>query len=97
MEKSPSASASPPAPLLIFAKTLLRQQEISPKKRFFAIGLQKNKAMTTLTLQFDNPSIIHAIDVPNELTMAAMKEAESGNDAGTVKIDSLENFISSLQ
>ena len=58
MEKSHSASASPSAPLLIFAKTLLRQQEISPKKRFFAIGLQKNKAMTTLTLQFDNPSIM---------------------------------------
>lgn len=36
-------------------------------------------------------------EVPNSLTLAAMKEAESGHDAGTVSTDSLENFIASLK
>ena len=39
--------------------------------------------MTTMTL-------------PNETTLSAMKEAESGEDAGIVNIDSVENFIASM-
>ena len=30
------------------------------------------------------------------LTLAAMREAESGNDAGEVKLDSIESFIASM-
>ena len=36
-------------------------------------------------------------DVPNAVTLAAMKEAESGKDAGVVSTDSLESFIASMQ
>jgi len=36
-------------------------------------------------------------DVPNAVTMAAMKEAENGQDAGTVSTDNLESFIASMQ
>lgn len=35
--------------------------------------------------------------VPNEVTLAAMKEAENGDDAGPVSTDSLESFIASMQ
>ena len=31
-------------------------------------------------------------DIPNAETLAAMKEAESGHDAGVVRVDSLESF-----
>ena len=33
---------------------------------------------------------------PNDVTIAAMKEAKEGNDAGTVCMDSLESFMSSM-
>ena len=33
---------------------------------------------------------------PNDLTIAAMKEAKEGNDAGVVCMDSLERFMSSM-
>lgn len=33
---------------------------------------------------------------PNAVTIAAMKEAKEGTDAGTVCIDSLESFMSSM-
>ena len=36
-------------------------------------------------------------DVPNAETLAAMKEAESGHDAGVVRVDSLESFMASLE
>lgn len=36
-------------------------------------------------------------DVPNAETLAAMKEAESGHDAGVVRIDSLESFMASME
>jgi len=36
-------------------------------------------------------------EVPNALTLAAMKESESGKDAGIVSMDSLESFIASLK
>lgn len=32
----------------------------------------------------------------NAETLAAMKEAESGHDAGVVRVDSLESFMASL-
>lgn len=33
---------------------------------------------------------------PNAVTIATMKEAKEGTDAGTVCIDSLESFMSSM-
>ena len=36
-------------------------------------------------------------DVPNAETLAAMKEAESGHDAGVVRVDSLESFMASMK
>lgn len=36
-------------------------------------------------------------DTPNATTMAAMREIESGKDAGTVCMDNLESFIASMQ
>ena len=33
---------------------------------------------------------------PNDVTIAAMKEAKEGNDAGVVCMDSLEHFMSSM-
>lgn len=36
-------------------------------------------------------------DVPNTETLAAMKEAESGYDAGVVRVDSLESFMASME
>ena len=33
---------------------------------------------------------------PNAVTIAAMKEAKDGNDAGVVCMDSLESFMSSM-
>ena len=35
-------------------------------------------------------------DVPNDVTLEAMREAESGNDAGEVKLDSIESFVASM-
>lgn len=37
------------------------------------------------------------IDIPNETTLSAMKEAEGGEDAGVVNIDSVESFIASMR
>lgn len=34
---------------------------------------------------------------PNAVTIAAMKEAKEGNDAGAVCMDSLESFMSSMK
>lgn len=34
---------------------------------------------------------------PNAVTIAAMKEAKEGNDAGVVCMDSLESFMSNLR
>ena len=36
-------------------------------------------------------------EIPNAETLAAMKEAESGHDAGVVRVDSLESFMASLE
>lgn len=38
-----------------------------------------------------------AEDIPNVTTIAAMKEAKSGKDAGIVSVDSLDSFITSMQ
>ena len=35
-------------------------------------------------------------DVPNDVTLEAMREAESGKDAGEVKLDSIESFVASM-
>ena len=35
-------------------------------------------------------------DVPNAETLAAMKEAVGGHDAGVVRVDSLESFMASM-
>lgn len=46
----------------------------------------------------DNPlsKSIALEEIPNAETLAAMKEAESGHDAGVVRVDSLESFMASL-
>lgn len=36
-------------------------------------------------------------EIPNAVTLAAMKEVESGKDAGVVCMDNLESFIASMQ
>ena len=36
-------------------------------------------------------------ETPNAVTLAAMKEVESGKDAGTVSIKDMESFIASMQ
>ena len=36
-------------------------------------------------------------EIPNHTTLAAMKEAENGNDAGLVDIESLKSFIASME
>ncbi len=36
-------------------------------------------------------------DIPNAVTLAAMKEAENGDDAGVVATDSLESFMKSME
>ena len=36
------------------------------------------------------------LERPNAVTIAAMKEAKEGNDAGVVSMDSLESFMSSM-
>lgn len=53
--------------------------------------------MTTLTLQIENPSILAQEEIPNAVTLAAMREIESGKDAGSVCMDNLESFIASMQ
>lgn len=49
-------------------------------------------------LSSDNASTdeIALDDIPNSVTLAAMKEAESGNDAGVVAMENLESFIKSM-
>lgn len=37
-----------------------------------------------------------SVDVPNAVTMGAMREAESGHDAGKVMTYSIEAFVDSL-
>ena len=41
--------------------------------------------------------MFHEKNVPNDTTITAMREIESGNDAGEVKLDSMESFIASMQ
>jgi predicted nucleic acid-binding protein len=36
-------------------------------------------------------------EIPNAITLAAMKEIENGKDAGPVCMDNLESFIASMQ
>lgn len=35
-------------------------------------------------------------EIPNSTTLAAMKEVESGHDAGVVRMDSLKDFMASI-
>ena len=54
------------------------------------IGLMRGVKIIDVT---DNMGL----EIPNETTLSAMKEAESGEDAGIVNIDSVENFITSMR
>ena len=54
------------------------------------IGLMRGVKIIDVT---DNMGL----EIPNETTLSAMKEAESGVDAGIVNIDSVENFIASMR
>lgn len=53
------------------------------------LGLMKGVRIVGMTDNLD-------VEIPNETTLSAMKEAESGEDAGTVNIDSVESFIASM-
>ena len=59
----------------------------SNKNAYLCKVKQEIGIMTTMTLQIDN----------KETTLSAMKEAESGEDAGIVNIDSVESFIASMR
>ena len=50
------------------------------------------------TLNVNNAASDDDVDSeqPNAVTIAAMKEAKEGNDAGVVCMDSLESFMSSI-
>ena len=54
------------------------------------IGLMRGVKIIDVT---DNMGL----EIPNETTLSAMKEAESGEDAGIVNIASVENFIASMR
>ena len=54
------------------------------------IGLMRGVKIIGVTDNMD-------MEIPNETTLSAMKEAESGEDAGIVNIDSVENFIASMR
>ena len=54
------------------------------------IGLMRGVKIIDVT---DNMGL----EIPNETTLSAMKEAESGEDAGIVNIDSVEHFITSMR
>ena len=54
------------------------------------LGLMKGVTIVGMTDSLD-------VDIPNETTLSAMKEAESGEDAGIVNIDSVECFIASMR
>ena len=54
------------------------------------IGLMRGVKIIDVT---DNMGL----EIPNETTLSAMKEAQSGEDAGIVNIDSVENFIASMR
>ncbi len=43
------------------------------------------------------PYVLEQEDVPNIVTQSAMNEVESGQDAGTVRTDSLESFMASME
>lgn len=45
----------------------------------------------------DCASVMAKEEIPNATTLAAMKEIESGKDAGPVCMDNLESFIASMQ
>ena len=54
------------------------------------LGLMKGVTIVGMTDSLD-------VDIPNETTLSAMNEAESGEDAGIVNIDSVESFIASMR
>lgn len=54
------------------------------------LGLMKGVTIVGMTDSLD-------VDIPNETTLSAMKEAESGEDAGIDNIDSVESFIASMR
>lgn len=59
---------------------------------------QLKSVLSLMKVIADNPlsKSIALEEIPNAETLAAMKEAESGHDAGVVRVDSLESFMASL-
>ena len=51
--------------------------------------------MATLIQQTDSRPVY--AEEPNKVTIAAMKEAGSGTDAGRVDVSSLDRFIASMK
>ena len=54
------------------------------------------KGVKILTTDSTNKSSVTK-DEPNATTLSAMKEVESGQDAGTVRLDSLQSFMASME
>ncbi|OYP64815.1 hypothetical protein [Prevotella sp. P2-180] len=54
------------------------------------LGLMKGVTIVGMTDNLD-------VDIPNETPLSAMNEAESGEDAGIVNIDSVESFIATMR
>ena len=54
------------------------------------LGLMKGVTIVGMTDNLD-------FDIPNETPLSAMNEAESGEDAGIVNIDSVESFIATMR
>ncbi len=53
------------------------------------------KGVSIVNVSDDVPDDV--VDMPNSVTMAAMKEAESGHDAGVVDTGDLQSFINSMK
>lgn len=75
----------------IFASSYLGKSQIAVSAVLMAIHGVK-------ILNVNNAASDENIDSeqPNDVTIAAMKEAKEGNDAGVVCMDSLECFMSSM-
>lgn len=59
--------------------------------------LKSIKGVKVLSSENTSMNEVAQDDVPNAVTLAAMKEAESGDDGGIVATDSLESFIKSME
>ncbi len=63
-----------------------------------AIKMLRGVVSTTVVKESAQTSIMkEAEEVPNATTLAAMREVESGQDAGAVCVDDFESFMASME